>query len=99
MYELSTEAVQDIEDIFTESLAKFGIKQTENYVNDLQGCLALLGEHPAMGRTADDIRTGYRAFPHQSHVIYYLEKADRIIVVRVLHQHMDAISTLHQKNN
>ncbi|HBE91536.1 MAG TPA: type II toxin-antitoxin system RelE/ParE family toxin [Gammaproteobacteria bacterium] len=93
MYELSLAAAEDIETIFVESIARFGVQQTEVYVEDLQNCLLLLGEHPGMGRIADDIRTDYRAFPHQSHVIYYQEEADRIFVVRVLHKHMDAINT------
>ncbi|GMT40690.1 MAG: toxin ParE1 [bacterium] len=92
MYELSLAAAKDIETIFVESIARFGVQQTEVYVDDLQNCLILLDEHPGMGRTADDIRIGYRAFPHQSHVIYYQEENDRIFIVRVLHEHMDAIN-------
>ena len=97
MYELSLAAAEDIETIFVESIAIFGIQQTEIYVEDLQNCLLLLGEHPGMGQIGDDIRIGYRAFPHQSHVIYYQENADQIIVVRVLHKHMDAINTFQQE--
>lgn len=97
MYELSLAAARDIEVIFEKSITKFGLQQTEVYVENLQNCLLLLGENPGMGRTADDIRIGYRAFPHQSHVIYYQEEIDRVIVVRVLHQHMDAIKTLYQE--
>ena len=95
MYELSVAAAQDIERILDESIARFGVQQTEVYVEDLQNCLLLLGEHPGMGRGADDIRKSYRAFSHQSHVIYYYEEVDQIIVVRVLHKHMDAIKNFH----
>lgn len=97
LYELSLAAAEGIETIFVESIARFGVEQTEVYVDDLKNCLTLLGEHPGMGRIADDIRIGYRAFPHQSHVIYYHEEAERVFVVRVLHKHMDAINTFQQE--
>ncbi|OIP45451.1 MAG: type II toxin-antitoxin system RelE/ParE family toxin [Deltaproteobacteria bacterium CG_4_10_14_3_um_filter_60_8] len=92
MYKLSNAAAQDIEDILEQSLAEFGLLQTEDYFNSLTNCLQLLADHPKMGRAADDIRPGYRRFPHKSHLIFYRPASKHgIFVVRVLHHHMDAI--------
>jgi toxin ParE1/3/4 len=92
MYRLSNGAAQDIEEILEQSLAEFGLLQTKNYFKSLTRCLKLLGDNPEMGRTAEEIRPGYRRFPHKSHLIFYKPtgKTD-ILVVRILHHHMDAI--------
>ena len=92
MYRLSNAATQDIEELLGQSLAEFGLQQTENYFTSLTRCLELLGDNPEAGRSAEEIRPGYRRFPHKSHLIFYkpLDK-DTILVVRILHHHMDAI--------
>lgn len=94
MYELSLAAAEDIETVFHDSAVKFGLPQTELYVEGLQNCLELLGRNPGMGQSINDIRDGYRAFPHQSHVIYYQEESDRVFVIRVLHKHMSILKNL-----
>lgn len=47
-----------------------------------------------MGSAAEDIRPGYRRFPHKSHVIFYTIRTDNLLVVRILHQRMDAIRNI-----
>jgi toxin ParE1/3/4 len=69
MYRLSAAAVSDIEAILDQSLIDFCALQTENYYASLTQCLVLLDDNPEMGSAADDIRPGYRRFPHESHVI------------------------------
>jgi len=92
MYSLSNGAAQDIEDILEQSLLEFGLLQTENYFNSLTSCLKLLGANPEMGRTAEEIRPGYRRFSHKSHLIFYKPAGKNdILVIRILHHHMDAI--------
>ncbi|MHB1015021.1 MAG: type II toxin-antitoxin system RelE/ParE family toxin [Desulfurivibrionaceae bacterium] len=91
MYRLSNGAAQDIEEILEQSLVEVGLLQTENYLNSLTRCLKLLGDHPEIGRTAEDIRPGYRRFPHKSHLTFYKPTGKNgILVVRILHHHMDA---------
>lgn len=89
MYELSEAAATDIEDILDRSVADFGPVQTERYYDSLKRCLELLGENPGMGGAADDLRSGYRRFAHQSHVIFYRASGRGILVVRILHRRMD----------
>jgi toxin ParE1/3/4 len=83
MYRLSNAAAQDIEDI---------LEQSKNYFNSLARCLKLLGNNPEMVRTAEEIRPGYRRFPHKGHLIFYKPTGkNSILVIRILHHHMDAI--------
>jgi len=93
---LSEAAVRDLEEILEQSLVEFGIHQTETYCASLTHCLELLGSNPEMGSTAEDIRPGYRRFPHESHVIFYTIRAEDIFVVRILHHRMDAIRNIQE---
>ena len=96
MYKLSSAAAQDIDTLLGRSLLDFGLPQTEMYYQSLQECLRLIGENPELGTAIDDIRAGYRRFPHQSHIIYYQSQPDHVRIVRVLHQRMDAVKAMDQ---
>lgn len=91
-YELSEADVEDIDAVLERSVVDFGPLQTGRYFTSLKRCLELLGANPMMGNSADDVRPGYRRFTHRSHVIFYRETDDRVLVVRVLHRSMDAES-------
>ena len=90
----SEAAAQDLEEILAQSLVEFGMHQAEIYYASLTHCLGLLGGNPEMGSAAEDIRPGYRRFPHKSHVIFYTFRTDNLLVVRILHQRMDAIRNI-----
>lgn len=99
MYELSEAAAKDIEEILAHSIVEFGLLQTETYHAALRHCLELLSDNPGMGSTADDIRPGYRRFPHESHVIFYTIRGQDVFVVRILHKSMDAIRNIQIQPN
>lgn len=90
MYKLTKEAEKDISLLLKGSLALFGKDQTEAYAKPLSKCFDLLSINPDMGKIIDDIRQGYSKFPHGSHVIYFRTESDHVLIVRVLHKHMDA---------
>ncbi|MCA1805775.1 MAG: type II toxin-antitoxin system RelE/ParE family toxin [Xanthomonadaceae bacterium] len=90
MYTLSEAAASDIDHLLEKSITEFGAQQTEAYYQSLSQCLELLGDNPEMGNSAEDVRPGYRRFPHESHVIFYRVGAGNIHVVRILHKRMDA---------
>ena len=53
-----------------------------------------------MGRTCDEIKTGYFKFPTGSHVIYYRSKTEKQIeIVRILHESMDVELQLSGEQN
>ena len=90
MYKLSEAAAEDIEEILERSLLDFGVERTETYIQSLTQCLELLGDNPEMGSSVDEIRPGYRCFLHKSHAIFYAPRTRDILIVRILHKHMDA---------
>jgi len=89
MFILSNAANKDIEKLLEHSVLAFGVAQTEVYFNSLKRCLLSLAENPAMGHSAEDIKTGYRRFAHQSHVIFYQIQEKDIFIVRILYKAMD----------
>jgi len=94
MYKLSEAAADDIEEILTRSLLDFGLERTEAYIQSLTQCLGMLGDNPEMGSSVDEIRPGYRCFLHESHAIFYTPRTRDILIVRILHKHMDADQNL-----
>ena len=47
-----------------------------------------------MGRTVDNIRPGYLQMESASHVVFYRKIETGILIVRVLHECMDAMRRL-----
>jgi len=90
MYKLTKEAEKDIATILQNSVSLFGKEQTGVYSKSLSKCIELLSLNPEMGKNTDDIKAGYLKFPHGSHVIFYKIESDCILIVRILHKHMDA---------
>lgn len=89
MYNLSKAAGRDIEDILQRSLVEFGLSQAEEYFHSLNQCLETLGDNHEMGNAIEDIRPGYRRFIHGSHLIFYKLYGHGMLIVRILHKHMD----------
>ncbi len=59
-------------------------------MREIQRALERLADNPMIGRTCDDVRTGYRKHSVGSHTLSYRIAAVRVIdVVRMLHQRMD----------
>lgn len=86
---LSRRAQIDLETIWNYTIAEFGEDQAEHYLSAIEEGLALLLEFPEIGKPADHIRAGYRAFMRERHVIYYQIAERAIDVFGVLHERMD----------
>jgi toxin ParE1/3/4 len=95
MYDLSKAAANDIDAILEHTIINFGAVQSKRYFLSIKRCLELLGDNPNMGTDATDVRSGYRRFSHQSHVVFYLQTGKKAIrIVRVLHKSMDIDAAL-----
>lgn len=89
MFKLTKDAERDIQAILENSLSDFGRIQTDKYFDSLKKCLELIGTNPAVGTKIDSIKQDYLKFPHKSHVIFYKINTDYVLVIRILHKHMD----------
>jgi len=87
--EYTASAEADLAGIVEFTLTTWGAGQARRYIEGLETLTARLVEQPALGMSCMDLSPGLRAFPYQSHVLYYLVEPERLIVVRVLHKRMN----------
>ncbi|NVN52681.1 type II toxin-antitoxin system RelE/ParE family toxin [Mycolicibacterium hippocampi] len=89
-YVLSPAARADVEQIWDYTCDRWGDKQAETYVREIQRAIDRVADSPQIGRACDDIRPGYRKHAVGTHTLYYrITGVDMIDVVRILHQRMD----------
>ncbi len=88
-YELSSEADQDISDIFDYTEVEFGLDQAVSYVSAFDACFAQLIENPELGRERGEIREALRSIASGSHTVFYRIFKDHIRIVRILHGSRD----------
>ncbi|MDQ0541184.1 toxin ParE1/3/4 [Methylobacterium brachiatum] len=69
--------------------ATFGRDRAERYYAGLKALFILLAENPLMARLRDDFVRPVRLYPYRAHVVAYVEQADGILIVRVLHGRQD----------
>ena len=88
-YVLSPRARADLADIWDYTATRWGAERAEHYLRQLQACIEAAAVEPRLGRSCDDIRSGYRKYPAGSHVLFYRVLGNGIDVVRILHGRMD----------
>ena len=86
---LSRRALTDLDSIWDYTAERWDQAQAERYLRLLQRGVEALAADPLIGRTCDDIRSGYRKLNVGSHVIFYKTNSDAIHVIRILHARMD----------
>lgn len=87
---LTRAALADLKSIATYTQQRWGVRQRNSSLKEIDQVLRALAKNPLMGQAYEELREGYRKFPHGSHVIYYqLHGEDELLVVRMLHMTMD----------
>ncbi len=90
MYEVTQSqlARQDLKGIFRYSFEKWGADKAAEYLVQLDAGIHALIDNPAIGRSRDEIRDGYRSIQINRHIVFYRVLDQVIDVVRVLHERM-----------
>ena len=89
-YVLSGEAAADLDGLTRYGAARFGVRVGAKYARNILNSLELAALFPKAAvtdTTADGRR--FRRRDIRSHAAFYLDRADHILVVRILHQAMD----------
>ena len=88
---LSPAAPADLEQIRDYTCQRWHDGQAEAYVRVTQHAVELVADNPLIGRSCDEVRTGYRRHTAGSHTPYYRVGAggELIDVVRIFHKRMD----------
>ncbi len=88
-FKLSTKARIDLKRIAVFTEKRWGRIQRNAYLLQFDRCFHQLADNSAMGATCDQVRAGYRQFPHGSHLIFYKIGDKGIVeVIRILHKNM-----------
>ena len=88
-FHVTPRAIEDLDAIADYTLQIWGARQTEKYLAELQQRFEWLGNNPQAGRARDEIRDGFRSYPHGSHVIFYVIHADFVAIIGVPHGSLD----------
>ena len=89
-YSLSSKAAIDIAGIYEYTIITFGLVQARKYLSGLHDCFQMLADNPLYGRNATDLAPNLRRLEYRSHVVFYVPQEKGVLIVRVLHQSMDA---------
>ena len=87
-FHLTNDAKQDLINIRHYTVEQWGSEQSKKYLLELQQTILLLTESPNIGKKRPDVLTDTLSFPHSSHIIYYLQKENSLLIFAVLHKSM-----------
>lgn len=96
-YFLTKDAEMDLIQIRQYTLNKWGKVQSLKYLQALRQTLELLATSPLLGKLRAEVKDNARSFPHASHVIYYFQHKDKLVVFGVLHKHMVPLNHLSDR--
>lgn len=82
----------DIDEIWEYSADHWDFDQADSYIQDIVHTCTGLANGTLQGRSAAEVRSGYRKRSVGSHVVFYQESSEAIVVIRILHKRMDAAS-------
>ncbi|NRH26389.1 type II toxin-antitoxin system RelE/ParE family toxin [Pseudomonas sp. MS19] len=87
---VTAKADSDFVDAWLYTAATWGVDQADKYLDQLEMGLSHLLDNPLLGVDYSHILAGYRKLRIKHHDIFYRVDAAGILVVRVLHEDMDA---------
>jgi toxin ParE1/3/4 len=87
---VSAAARADLKAIARYSEREWGRARKKQYLSAIRGRFVRLLQHPETGVARQDLGAGYRNLPIGRHLIFYRIEGDAVVVIRILHQRMDA---------
>jgi toxin ParE1/3/4 len=87
---LTPNAKSDLVDIALYTQNKWGKKQRYIYLKIIDDKLHDLSIYPTKGKIRPEIHYNLRSYQVKKHIIYYLVKSDKIVIVNILHERMDS---------
>ena len=88
-YRLTPKARQDLADIWDYTKANWGEAQADRYIRGVVAVCRELATGKRRGRSAEDIKHGYRRCAVGSHILFFRQDGEGLVIVRVLHGRMD----------
>jgi toxin ParE1/3/4 len=93
-YRLSSQAEQDLEDIWTY-LAEQDQIAADKQISQILNRFPMLAQFPDMGKKRNDLMKELRSFPVKPYLVFYTKITDGIEIFRLLHQSRDVKSEFY----
>jgi toxin ParE1/3/4 len=87
---VTLQAESDFVNIWLYTSDAWGVEQADEYLDQLETGMGHLIVHPSLGVDYSHILPGYRKIRIEHHDVFYRIPESEILVVRVLHEDMDA---------
>lgn len=86
VYDLSEEALRDLDRLYEYGVLTFGLQQADDYYDGLIQRFQKIATTPLLYPAVDHIRDGYRLAVFKAHSIYYRVTDRGVYIVRLLGQ-------------
>ena len=83
-YELTPQALTDLDDIWRYTAETWSVDQADTYIDGLANVFGLLVSMPEMAPERHEFTPPVRIHPHGSHLIIYIVREAAVVIVRVL---------------
>ncbi len=83
-------AESDLTGIWLYTCEEWGIDQADKYLDQLEAGMQQLLNHPSLGANYAHVFPGYRRLQVEHHAVFYKILEPEVLIVRVLHEDMDA---------
>lgn len=87
---VTPKAESDLIGIWVYTCEEWGVDQADKYLDQLDGGMKQLINHPSLGADYTHVFPGYRRLQVEHHAVFYQVLEPEVVVVRVLHEDMDA---------
>lgn len=87
---VTPKAESDLIGIWMYTCEEWGVEQADKYLDQLEVGMKQLIDHPSLGADYAHVFPGYRRLQVEHHAVFYQVLEPEVLVVRVLHEDMDA---------
>ena len=91
---VTPKAESDLIGIWVYTSEEWGTDQADQYLDELEEGMKRLIDHPSLGADYAHVLPGYRRLQVEHHAVFYKLEKSEVLVVRVLHETMDAPARL-----
>ena len=89
-YHVTEKANRDLIKIGHYTEQAWGRAQRKKYLKSIVARFGWIAKNPLLGKTRDDIKSGYRSYQEGKHVVFYIIDGDAVHIIGVLHENMDS---------
>jgi len=87
---VTPKAESDLIRIWVYTCEEWGVDQADKYLDQLEAGMQQLINHPSLGANYAYVLSGYRRLQVEHHAVFYQVLESEVLIVRVLHEDVDA---------